>query len=289
MISPFSSHCCAKTFFLGEYGAVATQRAIVWLTEPAFSAYFGDEARPSSPLSLPCERLLKALAPELLKSKYSFQDPYHGRGGLGASSAEFLFWMRALTYYRVESGQWHCPTQWPRLLDLYTRYSWSGRGVPPSGIDVVAQNYSGLLYIDVANGVYDALSWPFPEVGIALAHTKQKLATHRHLENQSHAEKWASLSDWVDMARDALYIGDLDQLLKSVQGAYEQQLRLGLVASHTQKCLASLNDATVFLAAKGCGAMGSDVILALYSVAHEAEAIKQLGAQGLEVLTALSY
>ena len=124
---------------------------------------------------------------------------------------------------------------------------------------------------------------------MALVHTNQKLATHIHLETQSHAEKWATLSDWVDMGRDALYAKDLERLLDSIRGAYQQQLHLGLVAQHTQNYLVSLNEETVFLAAKGCGAMGSDVILVLYSAAQKAEAIAQLSAQGLEVLTALSY
>jgi len=289
VISPFSSSCCAKTFFLGEYGAVATQRAIVWLTEPAFSAHFGDKTRPSSPLSPPCERLLQALAPELLDSGYQFFDPYQGRGGLGASSAEFLLWMRALSFYRAESARWHHPAHWVKLLDIYTRYSWSGRGVPPSGVDVVAQNYSGLVYIDVPNKIYDALHWPFSDVGVVLAHTNQKLATHTHLESQVDADIWAPLSGWVDKARDALYAADLDQLITSMRGAYQQQQRLGLVAPHTQKLVSILSGASCFLMAKGCGAMGSDVILALYPVAREKEAIKQLSAQGLEVLTTLSY
>jgi hypothetical protein len=285
----FSSHCGAKTFFLGEYGAVATQRALVWLTEPVFSAHFGDKVSSSSPLSPPCKRLLQAVAPELLGMGYQFTDPYQGRGGLGASSAEFLLWMRAVSFYRDWGAHWHYPAYWSTLLDYYTRCSWSGRGVPPSGVDVVAQNYAGLVYIDVSNGVYETLAWPFSEVGVALAHTNQKLATHLHLEDQVHAGRWAPLSDWVEQAREALHAADLDQLIASIRGAYQQQLEIGLVAAHTQEIVSSLQQVPVFLAAKGCGAMGSDVILALYPVAREVEAIAQLGAQGLEVLTTLSY
>ena len=103
-------------------------------------------------------------------------------------------------------------------------------------------------------------TWNFTDLGFVLVHTGKKLATHAHL-SQLQTLEWKTLVADVEYACQAILENQADRFLAAVQGFTAQLFQLGLVAKHTQFLLAELNQHLPLLASKGCGAMGSDVIV----------------------------
>ncbi len=62
---------------------------------------------------------------------FNWEDPYHGCGGLGASSAQFL-----ACYWAICSLQ-QTPPSLQGLLDAYYNTAWKGQGLRPSGYDLM--------------------------------------------------------------------------------------------------------------------------------------------------------
>ncbi|WP_229776915.1 hypothetical protein, partial [Alicyclobacillus cellulosilyticus] len=116
----------AKTFLLGEYAVLANGPALILTTSPCFK------------ISMVAESSLSGIHPESPAGKYwtnckqakglSFYDPYHGLGGMGASSAQFIgAYLASLT----DSEPVHVSS----LLETYFNYAWNGKGLCPSGYD----------------------------------------------------------------------------------------------------------------------------------------------------------
>ncbi|MBT4885181.1 MAG: hypothetical protein HON55_03395 [Legionellales bacterium] len=281
----FSTSCCAKTFFLGEYGALTTKRALLILTEPCFRAEFSLNKGERLPVktSLPCQKFI-ASSSCLENVNYKFIDPYEGIGGLGASSAEFLFWLRAASFFSGKPYDFKLKNEIEELLAIYQKNSWSGEGAPPSGLDLIAQNYSGLVYIDMSASKIETLSWPFKGAGFCLAHTNKKLATHEHLENISDPKKMAFLSNYADDAWQALSSKDLLGVSRAINESFRAQADLGMVASHTITFVGDAMSSGLFVAAKGCGAMGADIVLFIYEIEKKADAVDFIKDMGLKVV-----
>ncbi|MBT4804477.1 MAG: hypothetical protein HON78_05740 [Legionellales bacterium] len=280
----FSTSCCAKTFFLGEYSALSTKKAILILTEPSFHAVFSlGGLREDIKTSPPCEKLIDSNLC-LQNLSYKFIDPYNGRGGLGASSAEFLFWLRAASFFSGTPYDFKKKDEIDIMLNVYEKNSWSGVGSPPSGLDLVSQNYSGIVYLDLHSSKVETMRWPFKTAGFCLAHTNKKLATHSHLEGIRKPENMAFLANYVDSAWGSLLQKDLSRLAMAINGFFNSQKDLGLVAGHTADIVDGAMESGIFLAAKGCGAMGSDVVMFLYEAKQNIEAVNFIQQLGLDIL-----
>ena len=133
----FQTYCGGKTFLLGEYGALVNQQGLMLVTKPFFSAEFtcgGVAERVNDP----CARFVAKHAGTLSGVGYRFSNPYGGLGGLGASSAEYLFWLRAFIMFS-EGRDIHLDREADRqqALAWYRDTHWCGEGLAPSGVDVV--------------------------------------------------------------------------------------------------------------------------------------------------------
>jgi mevalonate kinase len=243
----------AKTFLLGEYAALHGGPAIVLTTTPCFDVGLSHEhispaIHPDSPAGLFWKKTG-------ISSQLTWNDPYHGIGGLGASSAQFL------GAYWAEKSQ---PKSNPdALLEAYWACSWqAGQGVRPSGYDVLAQAASGCVYIN-NHAVLGAYAWPFTDMAFILLHTGDKLATHHHLQDIRLTEAMTELSSIALSGHEAFLRADSTQLIKAVQAYHEALTALDLVAERTKQQLANLAQDQDVLACKGCGAMGADVLFVL--------------------------
>ena len=241
----------AKTFLVGEYIALTGGPAIVLTTTPCF------ELRKSNTMRLhgihpksPAGRLWYETAHENLG--LTWHDPYYGIGGVGASSAEFIGVYHAInTTHKVKTKD---------LLDAYLRLAYSGQGVAPSGYDVIAQSSSKCVFIDNQQTIA-SYAWSFADVSFVLAHTKKKIATHQHLEMFKEIKQFEQLKRLVLDAQQAFVNKDSKQLINSINSYHKVLINLDLVAQHTQNIIKQLQTEPDLLAAKGCGAMGADVIL----------------------------
>ena len=267
----------AKTFFLGEYAALGGLPAIILTTTPCFELTLTDEPglvgiHPDSPAGL-----FWAKQPVFDKGLHWF-DPYHGRGGLGASSAQFVGAYLASLYLKNEHSSQ------VDMLNHYFQCAWNGFGVRPSGYDVLAQSMQGCVYIHQQAAQYHAYPWPFKDLAFILLHTGEKLATHQHLQELTQPSQMTQLAAIVESARLAFDSSDSLGVIDAVNSYHQHLLQMKLVAPHTLSQIEYLKKQMNILAIKGCGAMGSDVILMLVPEAQLSAMCAQLEQDGSTIL-----
>lgn len=266
-----------KTFLIGEYLAIEGGPSLVACTGPRFQlATEGGERSPFHALS-PAGRLTQKMA----TSHWVFFDPHEGRGGLGASSAQFLTaWVAR---HEAVPARW----DWRSLIAEYRDVAWDGRGQPPSGADVVAQACGRITFYDGRDFLAEALDWTFSEVGFTLVRTGQKLATHEHLRTAISFDV-LSLRSWAEQAVAALREAQTERFVHAIE-TYGGLLRSAGLLCETS--IEILNTTREFAraqrldlrAAKGCGAMGADIVLLVHGRAATEPLRAWCVAQGLDV------
>lgn len=254
-------HIPAKTFLLGEYSALADLGAIILTTTPCFELALSkisglDGIHPESPAGLLWTKA------KINDHGLIWHDPYDNRGGMGASTAQFLGAYWAMCYLKNKT-----PSQ-VEMLELYWQCAWPGQGLKPSGYDLIAQSSSGCVSISRSNQHYESFLWNFTDLDFILVHTGQKLPTHHHLLQTTLTQDVLTLDAIVTLAKQAFIQTDSQALVNAVNAYHLALTKLNLVASNTLNLLALFNNHPGILAAKGCGAMGADVILLMVSPQH---------------------
>ena len=250
-----------KTFLVGEYLALDGGPSITLATAPCFegtSSLFGPRSVSGIHESSPAGKFLKSLVPTetAMPEGFEFKDPHAGKGGLGASTAQF-----AMAYALSRGTE---AVDWRELLSAYREFAWDGQGNPPSGADLVGQWNGGVTYFDARTMDVRKLTWSFDDMGFTLIRTGSKLATHEHLKGAIKAP----FAELRAIAREAFLAFETSEgmrLIEAVQ-AYAHVLgQAGLTANATTDLLGEMRGHHhLFWAAKGCGAMGADVIVALH-------------------------
>lgn len=246
----------AKTFLLGEYAAVAEASALIVTTTPCFELSLNDTRQlngihPESPAGL------WWATQQLTSHGLSWVDPYQGQGGLGASSAQYLASYLACCHLRQS------PPSLKEMLKGYYESSWNGSGLRPSGYDVIAQSQSGCVFINKSQQQIQTYDWLFDDLSFFLIHTGIKLATHHHLQEATLPQQLEELSALVDRAQTAFIDSDSNVLVTCINKYHQQLASLNLVAEHSLKFIEHFSTYPEILAIKGCGALGSDVLLLL--------------------------
>lgn len=269
----------AKTFLLGEYAALMEAPAILLTTSPCFKFSLGKGEpsliHPSSPAGLFFRKFLPAL--DLAEIRWA--DPYLGKGGLGASSAQFIG--AYLTYCQLTNQK---PEQ-KILLQTYYQFAWKGIGLKPSGYDVIAQTQNQCVYINKQENQFLSYDWSFNDIAFLLIHSGQKLATHEHLQGLNlDSNSIVSLTKITEEARLAFETNDSSYLIKAINDYQKNLADLHLVAPHSLEQIKKLRNQFDFLAIKGCGAMGADILLILLPSAELKTTTTQLHNQGWHII-----
>lgn len=242
----------AKTFLLGEYAALADKGAIVLTTEPCFKVTLTatkglDGIHPDSPAG----RWWRKAGHE--HCGLHWHDPFNHRGGMGASSAQFLGAYFASSYINGTT-----PTQ-AEMLDAYWQCAWQGQGQRPSGYDVIAQSLSGCVSINRSEHRCEIFPWSFNDLAFILVHTGHKLATHHHLQDITLTDDVEQLNAIVTQAKQAFRKSDSQALVNAVNAYHHALVSTNRVDHNTLYLLNQLSGLPGVLAMKGCGAMGTDV------------------------------
>jgi mevalonate kinase len=161
-----------KVFLLGEYAVLSGHPALVAAIPPRFRAgAVPVEYLPSSPAG----RLLLAAGQE---RGLSTEDPHRGRGGFGASTAEF-----ALVYRELASTMgWALSGEavWRKYRELHAALP-----LLPSGADLFTQWSGGVVRFDPARVSESESLRPSSPVRLvvwsATGQPGRKVATHAHL------------------------------------------------------------------------------------------------------------
>jgi len=286
-----------KTFLIGEYLALKGGPSILLSTEPRFRLSVTDEGEgegesegeieggaeaadlaqrlPFAPLS-PAGRYFDLHREhdreddrERDQERFNggairFEDPHGGKGGLGASSAQFA--MLYAYANGIASVKDPASFGWSDLLRDYRAVAWNGEGTPPSGADVVSQMCGGITWFDGSEFKARWLDWAFRDLEFTLFRTGFKLATHEHLQSPraGQAAPHEALRAVVREATNSFETGNNSRLVEAITECGDVLEASGLVAEGTREILRDLKSTGFIRAAKGCGAMGADVVLALH-------------------------
>ncbi len=277
-----------KTFLLGEYAALQGGPSLVLTSAPCFelSVQQKPTGRPvifeHIPQESPAGHYLLQHA-EIFKGYHLiFHDPYHGLGGFGASSAQFLLVAALKKLLDISSIKITYSAQ--ALLNEYWPFAWNGEGIKPSGADLIAQAQGGISYFYQEQQRLKTLSWPFPEIDYYLIHTGHKVATHQHLKELTSLTTH-QLSDIVFAGLQHLQTQNADGFINSINQYAQVLQKLDLVLNKTTELLQIITQRPEVLAAKGCGALGADVILVLVKTSDQTVFTHWLKEKKLNLIT----
>lgn len=251
-----------KTFLAGEYLALQGGPTLVFLSEPYFELTVQNgkgglgRIHPDSPAGL----FVRKYADIFSLYDLDFFDPYQGRGGFGASTAQFLsvyaFWLTAKNPQIKVVNE----LRWSELLDAYYAHAWTGQGQRPSGADLVGQLAGQLTVFEKRSEFLTTISWPFADLDFYLIHTGNKVATHEHLKklpafNAAELQaSFATVYQSLQTKSSTDFVAGIDAYRRALQN-------LNFTCPETLDLLRDIMNLPNVRTAKGCGALGADVIL----------------------------
>lgn len=242
----------SKTFFIGEYAVLAGYPALVATTPPYFRLTIAPAAAPEFIGIHPDSPAGKFWAAEIQSPvSMRFHDPHEGRGGYGASTAQFLLLYQWV--HQIEN--WDHP-QLKDLLACYKRYA----GSKPSGADILSQAVGGFVIVNPQQALVEKTDWPFHEMTWQLHHTGEKCATHTHLDSLSERD-FSPLGKIAESAIQAFRAKNRSDFINCINQYYQTLLAMDLVQASTVQLIHDYLEQPKIIAAKGCGALGADVVL----------------------------
>lgn len=257
--------CPSKVFLSGEYLALSGESCFVLGLEP----YFTLKAR-TAPLEKPHQ--IKGLSEKSplsawlqkrpLKYDLEFLDPHEGRGGFGASSAQFLLSYILSEQDLVLKSGLQLQVSATEMLKTYHSVNGAHQGLLPSGADVLAQWKGGLTFWNRQRGQLERRAWPFTDISFLVVPTGHKVTTHEHLKTLNAIDTSSGVPLHKEI-EEALFARDSIRFVPAMKKWALWLEASGFVAMHTQKLLESLRKDQRVLMAKGCGALGADVVLIL--------------------------
>jgi len=264
-----------KSFLAGEYLAMKGGPSLLFASKPRFElhAKTGTETKTKMGsvegihADSPAGLLIADNQEFFSRYDLKFVDPHEGRGGWGASTAQFL------TAFVFNEWRESCELETlkslsiSRLLESYWKYAWNGQGYRPSGADMILQYKGSLTLFERLTGHVGVYGWTFSDIDFALIPTGKKLPTHEHLKTLTDFD--ASAIE-VAMAgiRRALISGNSQAFVTGIKDNAQALQDLGFVTPYTQEVCQELLRKPGVLAAKGCGALGADVVLVVFDKTH---------------------
>src|SRR5437773_791580 len=142
----------SKSFFVGEYTALNGGPAIIVATAPRFELKVRQGAGwlVGIDKNSPAGQLVKKYALFFNQFDMEFTDPHLGRGGWGASTAQFLACYALLQWQDTASFESDIESEKyfdsHRMLNTYKEVAWDGKGIAPSGADLIGQLKGGFTF-----------------------------------------------------------------------------------------------------------------------------------------------
>ncbi|MBO9666335.1 MAG: hypothetical protein J7501_05930 [Bdellovibrio sp.] len=253
-----------KTFLVGEYLALHGGPTLVALSKPCFElkAKKGSGSLGIIHPESPAGKFIAAHSEYFQKFDLEFVDPYQGLGGFGASTAQFLGAYALWLYKEPHLQGMEQVFDYKHLLATYTEFAWNGQGTPPSGADLIGQMKGSLTFFEKRRGMLSVLGWPFEDLEFYLIHTGNKVPTHEHLKTLKEFDS-SGLEKAFAKVYESFGPQNSEGLIEGVQ-AYAAELKtLGFTCEPTLELLEDIRALEGVKAAKGCGALGSDVLFVI--------------------------
>lgn len=236
-----------KVFIAGEYGALKGFPTLSVAVDPVFT-YSSNvpgkiEFHPESPAGrLPGSNTLPG----------QLEDPYV-IGGMGKSTAEFL-----IKYHQQKN-----PSK--SVVDIWSTYRKLHENLqnPPSGVDLVTQVLGGYCVTEWWKNRFETQAWSFENWDWMVGLTGHKVKTHEHLRDLKSLE-WDEVGRINGKIVKAFEISDELGFLGSMMDWRKFLLKSGLEVENTTQIIEKMTSVPGVLAAKGCGALGSDAVFVLF-------------------------
>ncbi len=259
----------SKSFLIGEYGVLKGGPALLVNTTPRFELHVRAGLEGHSPFhpESPAGKLYSQNIDTLKKIVFDFHDPHKGRGGLGASSAQFVLLHAFLNQDHTGDGF--------KMFESYKKISARDQGLPPSGYDVLAQKMGGVTLIEAQYKLCERLDWKLSDIGFFLIRTGHKVATHKHLRNLSELDV-TQLSKISEYAIQTYLSGKRDQFLESIKLFRATLAEQNLTAPETDTLLTEFDKNSKILCAKGCGALGADIVVVFFDQSKKVDLRSEL-------------
>lgn len=282
--------CPSKAFIAGEYLALYGGPALLAGLHPRFTLTIrrlgGESGQPEGlsqggdliafpapshifhPAS-PAGKLFLSVEKKLLSYSFVFSDPHKGRGGFGASTAQFLLLWAFLKSLELKAPFHEAELDLKLLHQDYLFFSKNEgepiEGLKPSGVDLLCQCKGGFEWIERESGIFSEAPWPFADHTLLFVPTGNKLATHDHLKELRELSEnhLLELREAMKLLLFSLTNGQLHLFVKSLEDYQNKLKSLGYLASGSAELLLQFKKIPGVLAGKALGAMGADVILLL--------------------------
>ena len=207
-----------------------------------------------------------------------FRDPHSGQGGFGCSSAQFNL-MYFLTQISLEIT--HLKDTYS-LWQSYKRLNFDGYA--PSGADVVSQWMGKVCLFSFLDSRFhetdkhlrlrmqasthkpfkvESVGWPFEDLDFLLLQTGVQLKTWKHLKNTS-IKNLKKLTELSQQAASYVKNKDTKGFVSSIEEYNLCLEKQNLVHQNTLTLLKKIKTIKNITAAKGCGAMGAEVIVLFF-------------------------
>lgn len=286
-----------KIFILGEYAVLADRPALVAAVGPRFELLRTvDESKegvcldfhPRSPVGRFLDRMRATGRDEIFKAQgltLEFKDPFEGRGGFGASTAQFALLYR---HFARELGL-ECTALGARR---FYREMMNDERMPPSGADLIAQWSGGVVCFDPGRSqvlqCWDQWDWRGLLVFSATGLPGRKVMTHDHLEKTGQTGLSPILVRSLEkIVADALsQRGNLNALASAMNSYAEALHEAGLEVEGAHADRLAMIDVPGVLGVKGAGALLSDALLVLVEPEsiHRPEVIAAANSRGLRLV-----
>ena len=256
----------SKTFLIGEYAVLEGAPAVLLNTEPRFSFSITEQKGENCFHSQSPAGQWLNLHPEILKSFHiEYQDPYEERGGFGFSSAQFN-----LVYLLGEMLKGHAFEK-NDLLQMWRAYrALAFKGQIPSGADVISQWLGDVCLFSFNPFEAYSISWPFADLDFFLIRTEVKLNTWEHLD-QIKEENFSGLSSIVKKAIACMDKSNKEGFISALDEYALELQKQGLVHQNTESFLNKIKTIKSVITAKGCGAMGAEVVAVFFDPKNREE------------------
>ncbi len=284
-MTPMQFELPSKTFLLGEYLALQKGPSLIVNTEPRFCI----EAKLANDFAIhgihpdsPAGKYIQDHVDYFQQYQLDFHDPHQGKGGCGASSAQFGF-AYALHRFKDDLQSIQEGSAVLALLETHQHYTRQEQGFSPSGHDLIAQFIGNISFFSPEQGSLQSFPWPFQEMGFLLARTGFKIATHEHLAQLEKIES-KPLENIFFAAMDYFLRADSHDFAHCVKQYANALQEQNLVAKETLDLTKRIEDLQGVMACKGCGALGADILLILVNKEEQDPLHAWLSAQGVDII-----
>lgn len=253
----------SKTFIVGEYAVLFDLPALILLEKPFFTLsavkQTGTHRNPFHPES-PAGQYYENHRDDFADLAIDFHDPHSGLGGFGCSSAEFVLLKKLHDSHVNQSSS---PFE---VLQAYQKVT-EGQTPPPSGADVIAQchNNAEIIFYNPKDKVLETFNWPFKDAHYQTHHTGNKVETHQALHLPSNLPL-QPMQHIIYNAVEGIKQTNIQQLSQAINDYANILNTHKLVHEKTLEQLQSIHQDKENLCAKGCGALGADVILQISKI-----------------------